>query len=112
MIVSRLSRALPLGLGPAVVWPANGTRTGRTRILASAALVVMSGLVKPNFIMAFLPALGALAVINGRHTDWLARPQLRPANRRGAGVAVRHYGADAAYAAHDRRGSIPAVCNW
>ena len=61
---------LLLGLGPAVVWPAHGTRAGRTRMLASAALVVMSVLVKPNFIMAFLPALGAVAVLNWRHTDW------------------------------------------
>ena len=29
---------LLLGLGPMVVWPAHGTRAGRTRILASAAL--------------------------------------------------------------------------
>ena len=61
---------LLLGLGPMVVWPAHGTRAGRTRMLTSAALVVMSCLVKPNFIMAFLPALGALAVLNWRHTDW------------------------------------------
>ena len=61
---------LLLGLGPMVVWPAHDTRAGRTRILACAALVVMSVLVKPNFIMAFLPALGALAVLNWRHTDW------------------------------------------
>ena len=61
---------LLLGLGPMVVWPAHGTRAGRTRILASAALVVMSGLVKPNFIMAFLPALSALAVLHRRHTNW------------------------------------------
>ena len=61
---------LLLGLGPMVVWPAHGTRANRTRILASAALVVMSGLVKPNFIMAFLPALIALAVLHRRHTNW------------------------------------------
>ena len=61
---------LLLGLGPMVVWPAHDTRVGRTRMLTSAALVVMSCLVKPNFIMAFLPALGALAVLNWRHTDW------------------------------------------
>ena len=61
---------LLLGLGPAVVWPEHGTRAGRPRMLASAALVVMSALVKPNFIMAFLPALGALAVLHWRHTDW------------------------------------------
>ncbi len=62
---------LLLGLAPAVVWPANGTKAGRTRMLASAALVVMSVLVKPNFIMAFLPALGILAVLNWRRADWL-----------------------------------------
>ena len=61
---------LLLGLGPAVVWPAQGTPAGRPGMLASAALVVMSVLVKPNFIMAFLPALGALAVLNWRRTDW------------------------------------------
>ena len=61
---------LLLGLGPAVVWPAHDTRVGRTRMLTSAALVVISCLVKPNFIIAFLPALGALAVLNWRHTDW------------------------------------------
>ena len=61
---------LLLGLGPAVVWPAHGARAGRTRMLASAALVVMSVLVKPNFIMAFLPALSVLAVLNWRRTDW------------------------------------------
>ena len=61
---------LLLGLGPMVVWPAHDTRVGRTRLLTSAALVVMSCLVKPNFIMAFLPALGALAVLNWRHSDW------------------------------------------
>ena len=61
---------LLLGLGPAVVWPEHGTRAGRPRMLASAALVVMSALVKPNFIMAFLPALGALALLHWRHTDW------------------------------------------
>ena len=61
---------LLLGLGPMVVWPAHGTRAGRRRVLASAALVVMSALVKPNFIMAFLPALGALALLHWRHTDW------------------------------------------
>ena len=61
---------LLLGLGPMVVWPAQGTRAGRRRMLASAALVVMSALVKPNFIMAFLPALSALAVLHWRHTDW------------------------------------------
>ena len=58
---------LLLGLGPAVVWPAHGSRAGRTRILTSAALLVMSSLVKPNFSMAFLPALGALAVLHWRH---------------------------------------------
>ena len=62
---------LLLGLGPAVVWPAYGTRAGWPRLLASAALVVMSVLVKPNFIMAFLPALGVLAVLNWRRADWL-----------------------------------------
>ena len=61
---------LLLGLGPAVVWPTHGTRAGRTRMLTSAGLLVMSCLVKPNFIMAFLPALGALAVLHWRHTDW------------------------------------------
>ncbi len=61
---------LLLGLGPAVVWPVYGTRAGRTLVLTSAALVVMSVLVKPNFIMAFLPALAALAVLNWRRTDW------------------------------------------
>ena len=61
---------LLLGLGPMVVWPAHDTRVGRTRMLTSAALVVMSCLVKPNFIMVFLPALGALAVLNWRHSDW------------------------------------------
>ena len=53
-----------------VVWPAHGTRAGRRRVLASAVLVVMSALVKPNFSMAFLPALSALAVLNWRRTDW------------------------------------------
>ena len=61
---------LLLGLGPAVVWPAYGARAGGTRMLTSAALVVMSALVKPNFIMAFLPALGALAVLHWRRADW------------------------------------------
>ena len=61
---------LLLGLGPAVVWPAYGTRADWPRMLTAAALVAMSALVKPNFIMAFLPALGALAVLNWRHTDW------------------------------------------
>ena len=61
---------LLLGLGPAVVWPAYGTRAGWPRMLTSAALVVMSALVKPSFIMAFLPALGALAVLHGRRSDW------------------------------------------
>ena len=61
---------LLLGLGPAVVWPAYGTRAGWTRMLASAALVVMSIVVKPNFIMAFLPAMGVLAVLNWRRADW------------------------------------------
>ena len=61
---------LLLGLGPAVVWPAYGTRVGWPRMLTSAALVVMSALVKPNFIMAFLPALGVLAVLHGRRSDW------------------------------------------
>ena len=61
---------LLLGLGPMVVWPAHGTRAGPRRVLASAVVVVMSALVKPNFIMAFLPALSALAVLNWRHTDW------------------------------------------
>ena len=62
---------LLLGLGPAVVWPAYGTRAGWPRMLASAALVVTSVLVKPNFIMAFLPALGVLALLNWRRADWL-----------------------------------------
>ena len=61
---------LLLGLGPAVVWSARGARASQTRILTSAALVVMSALVKPNFIMAFLPALGVLAVLHWRRTDW------------------------------------------
>ena len=61
---------LLLGLGPAVVWSTRGARAGRTRILTSASLVVTSVLVKPNFIMAFLPALSALAVLHGRRTDW------------------------------------------
>ena len=61
---------LLLGLGPAVVWAAHGTRAGRTRMLTSAALVVASVLVKPNFMMAFLPALSVLAVLHWRHTDW------------------------------------------
>ena len=61
---------LLVGLGPAVVWPAQGTPAGRPGMLASAVLVVMSVLVKPNFIMAFLPALGVLAVLNWRRTDW------------------------------------------
>ena len=62
---------LLLGLGPAVVWSAYGTRAGWPRMLASAALVVTSVLVKPNFIMAFLPALGILAVLHWRRADWL-----------------------------------------
>ena len=61
---------LLLGLGPAVVWTAHGARAGRTPMLASAALVVMSALVKPNFVMAFLPGLGVLAVLHWRRTDW------------------------------------------
>ena len=61
---------LLLGLGPAVVWSTRGARAGRTRILTSAALVVTSVLVKPNFIMAFLPALSVLAVLHWRRTDW------------------------------------------
>ena len=61
---------LLLGLGPAVVWSTRGARAGRTRILTSASLVVTSVLVKPNFILAFLPALGALAVLHWRRTDW------------------------------------------
>ena len=61
---------LLLGLGPAVVWSTRGARAGQTRILTSAALVVTSVLVKPNFIMAFLPALSALAVLHWRRTDW------------------------------------------
>ena len=61
---------LLLGLGPAVVWPAYGTRAGWPRMLTSAALVLMSALVKPNFIIAFLPALGVLAVLHGRRSDW------------------------------------------
>ena len=39
-------------------------------MLTSAALVVVSVLVKPNFMMAFLPALSVLAVLHWRHTDW------------------------------------------
>ena len=62
---------LLLGLGSAVVWPEHGARAGRTRMLKSAAIVVVSVLVKPNFILAFLPALGALAVLHWRRTDWL-----------------------------------------
>ena len=62
---------LLLGLGPAVVWPAHGARAGWPGMLASAALVVMSVLVKPNFIMAFLPALCVLAVLHWRRADWL-----------------------------------------
>ena len=62
---------LLLGLGPAVVWPAYGTRADWLSVLTSAALVVMSALVKPNFIMAFLPALGVLAVLHWRRTDWI-----------------------------------------
>ena len=61
---------LLLGLGPAVVWSSHGTRAGRTRMLTSAVLVVVSVLVKPNFTMAFLPALSVLAVLHWRHTDW------------------------------------------
>ena len=62
---------LLLGLGPAVVWPAHGARAGRKRMLTAATLVVMSGIVKPSFSMAFLPALCALAVLHWRRTDWL-----------------------------------------
>ena len=62
---------LLLGLGPAVVWPVHGARADRMRMLASAALVVMAGIVKPSFSMAFLPALGVLAVLHWRRTDWL-----------------------------------------
>ena len=62
---------LLLALGPAVVWPVHGARADRTRMLASAALVVMAGIVKPSFSMAFLPALGVLAVLHWRRTDWL-----------------------------------------
>ena len=40
-------------------------------MLASATLVVMAGIVKPSFSMAFLPALGVLAVLHWRRTDWL-----------------------------------------
>ena len=80
---------LLLGLGPMVVWPAHDTRVGRMRMLTSAALVVMSCLVKPNFIMVFLPALGRPGRAQlAAHQLALARPQLRPADRRGAGVAV------------------------
>ena len=39
-------------------------------MLTAAALVVMSALVKPNFIIAFLPALGVLAALHGRRSDW------------------------------------------
>ena len=69
-LFSKPFAVLLLGLGPAVVWPSHGTRAGRTRMLTSAALVVVSVLVKPNFMMAFLPALSVLAVLNWRHTDW------------------------------------------
>ncbi len=62
---------LLLGLGPAVLWPVHGARADRMRMLASAALVVMAGIVKPSFSMAFLPALGVLAVLHWRRTDWL-----------------------------------------
>ena len=61
---------LLLALGPAVVWPIEGNLAGRGRMLASAVLVVTSVLVKPNFIMAFLPALSVLAVLHWRYTDW------------------------------------------
>ena len=92
---------LLLGLGPAVVWPAYGTRAGWPRMLTSAALVVMSALVKPNFIMAFLPALGVLAVLHGRRSDlhWLGLGFALPAvavlawqyyalNAEGAGIIL------------------------
>ena len=61
---------LLLGLGPAVVWPMQDARAGRTLMLASATLVGTSILVKPNFIMAFLPAMIALAALHWRQTDW------------------------------------------
>ena len=41
------------------------------RMLASASLVVMAAIVKPSFSMAFLPALGVLALLHWRRTDWL-----------------------------------------
>lgn len=67
-----LSKPLALALVGFGVAAAFGARPLPGRIAACAALVVASGLVKPSFLMAFLPAVGVAALWNWRRARWNA----------------------------------------
>jgi hypothetical protein len=62
-----LSKPVALALVGVGVAALSGTQA---RIAASAALVLVSGLIKPSFLMAFLPAAGALALVQWRRARW------------------------------------------
>lgn len=66
-----LSKPFALGLfGMGLLAAFGGERASGRRIAAAAALVVGSGLTKPSFLMAFLPAVGLAALVNARRADW------------------------------------------
>ena len=56
------------GIGMAAAFGPAGTT--RRRIGIAAGLVVLSALIKPNFLMALLPAVGLACLINARRADW------------------------------------------
>jgi hypothetical protein len=65
-----LSRPFTLALFGFGVSAAFGPWRRWRAIAGCAALVLVAGLIKPSFLMAFLPAVGLLAVVNWKRADW------------------------------------------
>lgn len=65
-----LSRPVALALFGFGIAAAFGPWRRGLAVAGCAALVLVSGLIKPSFLMAFLPAVGLLAVVNWKQADW------------------------------------------
>jgi len=65
-----MSRPIMLALLGFGVSAAFGAARRGAAVAGCAGLVLVSGIVKPSFLMAFLPAVGAIAVFNWKRADW------------------------------------------
>ncbi len=65
-----LSRPVALALFGFGIFAAFGPSRPWRSIAGCAALVLVSGLIKPSFLMAFLPAVGLIAIVNWKRADW------------------------------------------